>query len=76
MTWTTILNMCSLSVSVLVRDIFVYQAKRLLILWLDRKSEDVTPYIDIKSEWLRDILRDVLQNIKVVGLMEDKPWGN
>ncbi|KAJ6122759.1 hypothetical protein N7512_005224, partial [Penicillium capsulatum] len=40
---------------------------------VDRKSEEVTPYIDIKSEILRDTLRGVLRNIKAVSLMEDKP---
>jgi hypothetical protein len=33
----------------------------------------VTPYIDIKSEGLRDILRGELHGIKAVSLMEDKP---
>jgi hypothetical protein len=33
----------------------------------------VTPYIDIKSEGLRDILRVVLHDIKAISLMEDKP---
>ncbi|KAJ5115522.1 hypothetical protein NUU61_001281 [Penicillium alfredii] len=40
---------------------------------VDRKSEEVTPYIDIKSEWLRDILRGVMQNIKAISLMENEP---
>jgi hypothetical protein len=40
---------------------------------LDRKSEEVIPYIDIKSEGLRDILRAVLQDVKAISLMEDKP---
>lgn len=31
------------------------------------------PYIDIKSEGLRDILRVVLHEIKAISLMEDKP---
>jgi hypothetical protein len=33
----------------------------------------VTPYIDFKSEGLRDILREVLHDIKAISLMEDKP---
>lgn len=37
----------------------------------DRNSE-VTPYIDIKSEGLRDILREALHDIKSISLMEDK----
>ncbi|KAJ5095450.1 hypothetical protein NUU61_004806 [Penicillium alfredii] len=40
---------------------------------VDRNSEEVTPYIDIKSEGLRDILRGVLYDIKATSLMEDKP---
>ena len=36
----------------------------------------MTPYIDIKSEWLRDILRGVLQNIKAISLMENEPSVN
>lgn len=31
------------------------------------------PYIDIKSKGLRDILREVLHDIKALILMEDKP---
>ncbi|CAG7951484.1 unnamed protein product [Penicillium salamii] len=57
MTWTTTLSMHSLSVNVLVH----------------RTSEEVVPLVDIKSEGLRDILRDVLHDIKAVSLMEDKP---
>lgn len=40
---------------------------------VDRNSEAVTPYIDIQSEWLRDILREVLHGLKATSLMEDKP---
>ncbi|KAJ5544149.1 hypothetical protein N7494_005428 [Penicillium frequentans] len=40
---------------------------------IERKSAEVTPYIDIKSEGLRDILRVVLHDIKAISLMEDKP---
>ncbi|CAG8196152.1 unnamed protein product [Penicillium olsonii] len=40
---------------------------------VDRTSEEVVPFIDIKSEGLRDILRDVLHDIKAISLMEDKP---
>ncbi|EPS26191.1 hypothetical protein PDE_01127 [Penicillium oxalicum 114-2] len=40
---------------------------------IERNSEDVTPYIDIKSESLRDILRAVLHDVKAISLMEDKP---
>ncbi|KAJ6136910.1 hypothetical protein N7497_012162 [Penicillium chrysogenum] len=40
---------------------------------VERNSEEVTPYIDIISEGLRDILRVVLHDIKAISLMEDKP---
>ncbi|KAJ5982626.1 hypothetical protein N7451_012726 [Penicillium sp. IBT 35674x] len=40
---------------------------------VERISEEVTPYIDIKSEGLRDVLREVLHEIKTISLMEDKP---
>ncbi|KAJ6112321.1 hypothetical protein N7523_008382 [Penicillium sp. IBT 18751x] len=40
---------------------------------VDRKSEEVMSYVDVKSEGLRDILREVLHGIKAVSLMEDKP---
>lgn len=39
----------------------------------DRNSEEVTPYIDIKSKGLRDILRVMLHEIKAISLIEDKP---
>ncbi|KAH8701500.1 hypothetical protein BGW36DRAFT_423814 [Talaromyces proteolyticus] len=37
------------------------------------RERNVTTYIDIKSERLRDILRVVLHDIKAISLMEDKP---
>ncbi|KAJ5340225.1 hypothetical protein N7541_009349 [Penicillium brevicompactum] len=40
---------------------------------VERNSEEVTQYIDIKSEGLCDILREVLHDIKAISLMEDKP---
>ncbi|KAJ6020068.1 hypothetical protein N7522_000143 [Penicillium canescens] len=40
---------------------------------VERSSEEVTPYIDVKSKGLRDILRMVLHGIKAISLMEDKP---
>ncbi|KAI2787035.1 hypothetical protein POX_f07390 [Penicillium oxalicum] len=40
---------------------------------VERNSEEVTSYIDIKSEGLRDILRVVLHDIKAISLIEDKP---
>lgn len=40
---------------------------------LDKKTENPTYFIDLKSEALRDILRTVLQNVKGICLREDKP---
>ncbi|KAJ5960726.1 ATPase AAA-type core, partial [Penicillium vulpinum] len=40
--------------------------------YIDRISKEVVLFIDIKSEGLRDILRDILHNIKAVSLIEDK----
>ncbi|OJD10372.1 hypothetical protein ACJ73_09821 [Blastomyces percursus] len=40
---------------------------------IDNESKESTTYIDVKSEVLRDILREVLQDAKGVSLMEDKP---
>lgn len=45
----------------------------MLIVRLGRNSEEVTVYIDIKSDGLRGILRTVLQDVKAISLMEDKP---
>ncbi|KAK2752220.1 hypothetical protein FQN54_008152 [Arachnomyces sp. PD_36] len=40
---------------------------------IDKRSKEVTSYIDVKSDPLREILRDVLRDVKAVSLMEDKP---
>lgn len=58
--------------NVLVYNTFAYHTENLLIVWSDRTSEEVVPFIDIKSEGLRDILRDILHNIKAVSLIDDK----
>ncbi|KAJ5210224.1 hypothetical protein N7491_010031, partial [Penicillium cf. griseofulvum] len=39
---------------------------------INRRSDKVVLFIDIKSEGLRDILREVLYDIKAVSLIEDK----
>lgn len=67
------LNMHSLSVNAWVRNVFAWRTETILIVRLERNSEEVTPYIDIKSEALRDMLREVLHDIKAISLMEDKP---
>lgn len=67
------LVMYSLSVNVFVCDIFAYNAEALLIVLSERKSEVVTRYVGIKSENLRNILRDLLHDIEAVSLMEGKP---
>ncbi|KAL2783988.1 P-loop containing nucleoside triphosphate hydrolase protein [Aspergillus keveii] len=40
---------------------------------IDPKSKDSTTYVDVKSETLRDIVREVLGNVKAVSVMEPKP---
>jgi len=40
---------------------------------LDRVTKDPTFYIDLESEELRDILREVLKDIYGLSLMEEKP---
>jgi hypothetical protein len=40
---------------------------------LDRHTKDATSYIDIKSEELRGILREVLKDVHGISLMVDKP---
>ena len=40
---------------------------------LDKKSATNTVYIDIKSEWLRDVLRMILKGVHGISAKEDKP---
>jgi hypothetical protein len=40
---------------------------------LDKKAATNTVYIDIKSEWLRDVLRTVLKGVHGISAKEDKP---
>ena len=40
---------------------------------LDRHTKDAISYIDIKSEELRGILREVLKDVHGISLMVDKP---
>jgi hypothetical protein len=39
----------------------------------DKKTGEVIAFVDIKSPGLRDILRDVLKDIKTAGLETDRP---
>jgi hypothetical protein len=39
----------------------------------DKTTKDPTSYIDIKSELLRDILREILQDVRGITLAEDMP---
>jgi hypothetical protein len=40
---------------------------------LDKETKEPTFHVDVKSEELRDILREVLKDVYGVSLMEDKP---
>jgi len=40
---------------------------------LDRSTKDAAFYVDIKSEELRDILREVLKDVHGISLMVEKP---
>ena len=40
---------------------------------LEKKTLDPTYYVDIKSKELRDILRTILRDIRMINLNEDKP---
>jgi len=40
---------------------------------LDKETKEPTFHIDIKSEELRDILREVLKDVYGISLMKDKP---
>ncbi|KAF2193617.1 P-loop containing nucleoside triphosphate hydrolase protein [Zopfia rhizophila CBS 207.26] len=40
---------------------------------IDKSTKEPTSYIDIKSELLRDILRVILRDVRVVSLAEDMP---
>jgi hypothetical protein len=40
---------------------------------LDKKTSANTVYIDVKSKWLRDILRIVLKSVHGISAKEDKP---
>ncbi len=40
---------------------------------LDKKTKEPIFHVDVKSEELRDILRDVLKDVYGVSLIEDKP---
>ncbi|KAF2174396.1 hypothetical protein K469DRAFT_648321, partial [Zopfia rhizophila CBS 207.26] len=40
---------------------------------VDKTTKDTTSYIDIKSEFLRDILREILRDVRGVSLAEDMP---
>jgi hypothetical protein len=41
--------------------------------FLDRDTKDPTFYVDVKSEELRDVLREVLKDVHGISLSEEKP---
>jgi hypothetical protein len=71
MKWIRWMNMCLLFVYELV-SLFDLRVLFILIR-IDKKTQDLTSYIDIKSEELRDILRIVLRDVYGISLNEDKP---
>ncbi|KAH7000859.1 P-loop containing nucleoside triphosphate hydrolase protein [Ilyonectria destructans] len=40
---------------------------------IDRKTDEITSFIDVKSPSLRDVLREVCRDIRVVSLAEETP---
>lgn len=42
-------------------------------LFSEQKTKESTTYIDVKSELLRDILGEVLKNVRSVSVKEAKP---
>jgi hypothetical protein len=68
------MNMCSLCERGLVSR---NQPSQMILLFngdiLDRKTKDPMSYIDIKSEELRGILREVLKDVHGISLMVEKP---
>ena len=54
-------------------SIFTLNGLYVLMDILDKKALANTVYIDIKSEWLRDVLRIVLKGVHGFSVKEDKP---
>lgn len=42
-------------------------------LFLEQKTKESTTYVDVKSEFLRDILGKVLKNVRSVNVKEAQP---
>ncbi|OKL55252.1 hypothetical protein UA08_09481 [Talaromyces atroroseus] len=40
---------------------------------IEQKSKVSTTYVDVKAEYLRDILAEILENVRTVSIMEAKP---
>jgi hypothetical protein len=68
------MNMCSLCERGLVSR---NRPSQMILLFngdiLDRNTKDPISYIDIKSEELRGILREVLKDVHGISLMVEKP---
>ena len=56
-----------------VRSLGVCTTRLSANLMLDEANMHYKTYVDIKSEPLRDILRDVLCNVNTISLRGDKP---
>jgi hypothetical protein len=67
------INMCLLFVLGSV-SIFVLNGLHVLMkISYIRRHRPNTIYIDIKSEWLRDVVRTVLKGVHGISAKEDKP---
>jgi len=66
------MNMCSLFACGLVRMAVSIRAS-VADNYLDKKTDDETFYIDINSEQLQEILREVLQGVKGICLDGEEP---
>ena len=70
MNWT---NMCLLFACGLVRMVVLIRLSVANNDYLDKKTDDGTFYIDINSEQLQEILKEVLQGVKGICLNGEEP---
>ncbi|KAF2184285.1 hypothetical protein K469DRAFT_688770 [Zopfia rhizophila CBS 207.26] len=54
-------------------ELYVFVVRVRVVKLTDKTTKDTTSYIDIKSELLRDILKEILQDVRGISLSEDMP---